>query len=33
MNKYWSISSTEYIPSWETLTSFGKISVNYTIKK
>lgn len=33
MNNYWTTTSTEYIPSWKTDSTFGKVAITYTIKK
>ena len=29
----WTLSSTKFNPSWYTTTSFGKVSIAYTVKK
>ena len=33
MEKYWTTTSTGFIGGWLTTTSWGKIPVNYIIKK
>ena len=33
MNKYWTTTSTGYVPSWYTTSTYGKVSISYTIKK
>ena len=33
MNKYWTTTSTGYVSSWTSNSSYGKVSIKYTIKK
>ena len=33
MNKYWTTTSTGYVSNWTTITSFGKVSITWTLKK
>lgn len=33
MNNYWTTTSTSYIPSWHTISTYGKVSIKYIIKK
>ena len=33
MSKYWTTTSTGYISNWTTTTSYGKVSIKYTVNK
>ncbi len=33
MNKYWTTTSTGYISNWQTNSTYGKVSITYTLKK
>ena len=33
MNKYWTTTSTDYYPKWESDSTSGKVSITYITKK